>query len=213
MSTKTGRDGALARWKRACQRGYTAIEVLVSLSIVIVGAAGVISMQRATIQGDVDARRMDMANAIARQWTERLRTDAMLWTLPAAINPNSNFSQAALLQNVAIPANAQWFIPDQRLPAPTNWSPGMDALGSDVPLTDLGDDKNRYALFCTHVRLTWLIQDQLMRADVRVFWPRGLSVAPEDHFCSNTPNTAIETMTDSYHFVYATTAIRRNAIQ
>ena len=61
----------------------------------------------------------------------------------------------------------------------------LDALGADVDLADLADDKNRYALFCTHVRLTWLIDNQMMRADVRVFWPRGVTTAPDPKFCDD----------------------------
>ena len=194
------------------KRGYTAVEVLVSLSIVLIGAAGVISMQRGAIQGNVDARRMDMASAIARQWVERLRADSMLWTLPASRNPASNFGNALLLQKADIAAQAQWFRPDQRLGGAPYWSPGMDALGADVAAGDLGDDKNRYALFCTNVRLTWLVQDSMIRADVRVFWPRGVAAAPDPHFCGQDPAATIETQTDAYHFVYATTAIRRNAL-
>lgn len=194
------------------RRGYTAVEVLVSISIVLIGAAGVITMQRATIQGNIDARRMDMANAIARQWVERLRTNATLWTLPAARNANDNMSNSVLLANVAAPADATWFRPDQLLGSAPYWSPGMDMLGADVATADLSDDKNRYALFCTNVRLTWLIQGSLMRADVRVFWPRGVTTAADAHYCGQAPDTDIETKTDRYHFVYATTAIRRNAL-
>jgi prepilin-type N-terminal cleavage/methylation domain-containing protein len=192
--------------KRA--RGYTAVEVLVSLSIVLIGAAGVISMQRATIQGNVDARRMDMATAIARQWVERLRADSMLWTLPAARNANSNFDNALLLQNV----DGLWHVPDERL-ASSGWSPGLDSLGADVAAGDLADDLNRYALFCTNVRRTWLIQNQMMRVDVRVFWPRGVSAAPDKQFCTQGDYSGMEAKTDAYHFVYAMTAIRRNAMQ
>ncbi len=196
------------RSRTSSQRGYTAIEVLISLAIVLIGAAGVISMQRATIQGNVDARRMDMANAIARQWVERLRADSTVWTLPAARNGTSNFTNSLLLQSVATGA---WVLPDQRL-ATESWSPGIDSLGADVATGDLADDQNRYALFCTNVRLTWLIQNQLLRADVRVFWPRGVSTAPAKQYCSAV-DAAIETKTDAYHFVYAMTAIRQNALQ
>lgn len=198
------------RFTRTRSRGYTAVEVLVSLAIVAIGGAGVISMQRATMQGNVDARRMDMANAIARQWVERLRTDSMLWTLPAARNATSNFSNSLLLQQV----DGAWHRPVERLGASPYWSPGLDALGADVELTDLADDKNRYALFCTHVRLTWLIDSQMMRADVRVFWPRGVTSAPDPKFCDDPALAAtVEGKRDAYHFVYAMTAIRRNALQ
>lgn len=212
MSLKKPSASSSPARSKTKRRGYTATEVLVSLSIVLIGGAGVISMQRATIQGNIDARRMDMANAIARQWVERLRADSMLWTTPAARNPNSNFTNATLLQRVTL-NDGLWYQPDQRLAAAPFWSPGLDALGADVATGDLADDKNRYALFCTNVRLTWLITDQMMRADVRVYWPRGVGAAPDEHFCGQAPPADLETQTSKYHFVYAVTALRRNALQ
>jgi type IV pilus assembly protein PilV len=64
-------------------RAYTAVEVLVSLAVLAVGAAGVIAMQRTAIRGDVDVRKLDVANEVARTATERLRLEADRWTASA----------------------------------------------------------------------------------------------------------------------------------
>jgi hypothetical protein len=64
------------------------------------------------------------------------------------------------------------------------------------------------AVFCTQLKGDWLQQDQLMRITVRVYWLRQLLAAPAGTFCINdAPNAA--NATQVYHFVYATTAVRR----
>ena len=55
-----------ARMTRRRSRGYTAIEVLVALTLFAVGTASVLSLQRAAIVGASDARRTDVATAVAK---------------------------------------------------------------------------------------------------------------------------------------------------
>jgi len=185
---------------RARALGYTAVEVLVALTLFAIGAAGVISMQRGAVLGNVDARRLDAANAIARTWTERLRRDAALWTLPNASNPEkNNRAKALLIANVALPADGAWTRPVARY-ASEGMSPGFDILGGDV------DPASAY--FCAQVKLTWLVVEQMIRAEVRVFWPRGLDVGADTNYCGR--DLDVTNLTDRYHFVYAVTSLRRN---
>jgi type IV pilus assembly protein PilV len=195
-------------------RGYTAIEVLLSLTILAIGASGVISMQRGAIQGNVDARRLDMASAITRQWTERLRRDAMAWTLPNAANPlTNNIANAKLLTSSRI-NDGKWHRPDQLLGS-TGESPAFDLLGRDVPQAQMTGVDSR-VLFCTNVRLTWLVTNELLRAEVRVFWPRNLSAKADADYCVDDPpitnDPPAATDIEKYHFVYTVTSIRRNPI-
>ncbi len=190
-------------------RGYTAIEVMLSLAILAIGAAGVISMQRGAIQGNVDARRLDMANSIAREWVERLRRDSMMWTLPNQANlANNNIGQAALLANI----DGAWHLPNQRIGetataapnVPLN-SPGFDILGFDQ--ATLGTT-NTNVMFCVNTRMTVLVPGSLIRAEVKVFYPRGLDVTPAAGFCAAEPPLADDT--SLYHYVYAVSAVRKN---
>lgn len=191
-------------------RAYTSIEVMLSMAILAIGAAGVVSMQRGAIQGNVDARRLDMANSIAREWVERLRRDSMMWTLPNQANlSTNNMNKAVLLANLD---DGKWHLPNQRIGdlavdgvTPLN-SPGFDTLGVDQ--ADLSAT-NTNVMFCVGIRLTTLVPQTLIRAEVRVFYPRGLDVTPAAGFCSveppvDAPNTTL------YHYVYAVTAIRKN---
>ena len=85
--------------RRSRARGYTAIEVLVAMTLFAVGTASVLSLQRASIVGSSDARRNDVATAVGSEWIERLRQDSLAWTLPSAADPGgpSNIATATKL--------------------------------------------------------------------------------------------------------------------
>jgi prepilin-type N-terminal cleavage/methylation domain-containing protein len=192
----------LAHKKRA--RGYTAVEVLMAMAVLAVGGAGVIAMQRAAVQGNDDARKMDMANTIGREWLERLRRDAMLWTLPnAADRSTNNMANAKFLDGHV---TGEWFFPSDH--QALGLSPGFDILGRDLAANDLKD-----AQFCVNVRLSWLVTSQLIRAEVRVFWPRGLGVAPPASYCSANNVAATTGATTTYHFVHMVSALRKNSTE
>jgi type II secretory pathway pseudopilin PulG len=192
--------------------GYTAVEIMLSIAVLGIGAAGVMSMQRASIQGNNDARMLDLGTSIARQWVERLRRDGMTWTQPregsTSTDANWDKPNTAFIWQIG-KAPGGWIYPK-----PQSWtqgasvtvnSPAADILGRDVPLAGA---KYSGAVFCTQLRGDWLKQDQLLRAEVRVYWLRQLYAAPSGTFCVNdTPDAANGTQV--YHFVYAATAVRR----
>jgi type IV pilus assembly protein PilV len=218
-----------SRSRRSLARapGYTAVEVLMAMTVMAIGASAVISMQRATMQGDMDARMTDVANSIARTWVERLQKDAMQWTLPSSANPaGNNFSNAKLLANHAGSSGTPaWFLPtDYMGGTPEAWSPGFDILGRDLVQANL---KN--ATFCANVRLSWLVpqalpgEPGLLRADVRVLWPRGLYNSPVGGsaagFCvdavatQDNPDVFTLGQQPQFHAIYLTTTIKENAPQ
>ncbi len=196
------------RTTRTSQRGYTAIEVMMATTLMLIGAVGVMAMQRAAVQGNADAREMDVASSIARAWLERLERDSTLWTpSPVSITPPANITSAVLVhENMT----GQWFVPKARFAAAGAQndveSPGFDILGQDLDsLTAAG------LRYCVNLRLTPLTTDQtLIRAEARVFWPRNLTVAPDQDYCNQAPPATLDTDTQKYHFVYAVTAVRQN---
>ena len=195
---------------------------------IAIGATGVIAMQKAAVQGDHDARQLDMANAIAREWMERLRRDTMLWT-PADVPgqlPPPNLANAALVQLAGGGGQVfPWYLPLTRI-APNGsqadvQSPGFDILGRDLPIANLtmaqqgggGNDWTTGLMFCTNVRITPLTPNQeLLRAEVRVFWPRQMYTAMNPGDCTQNPPASWDLLppTDQYHFLYLTSAIRQN---
>jgi prepilin-type N-terminal cleavage/methylation domain-containing protein len=210
-------------YRSRAMRGYTAIEVLMAITVMAIGAAGVMSMVKATVLGNLDARKTDIANAIARTWVERLRRDAMMWTSPGPTNGTGSNIATAKIINAGVGTIGNWFLPNQYLPPAANnapISPGFDILGRDLLTADITPNlavtpQIPGAFFCAHVRLTWLTANELLRADVRVIWPRAVSnndtskALPADGVCgavatSNTPNPLI------YHALYVTTSLRGN---
>jgi type II secretory pathway pseudopilin PulG len=200
--------------KRRSLRAYTAVEVMLSIVVLGIGAAGVMSMQQASIQGNADAHMLDMANSIARGWVERLRRDSMTWTMPDGTQSQNWGTNTVLIAQIGAAANqGKWIWP--QIPAGGTADPGygrmFDMLGRD--LTYPAPAGQAAPAFCTNIRGDWLVQDQLLRAEVRVYWPRQLFAAPSNVFCSGleTPD-ALGTGggTQVYHFVYAATAVTRN---
>ena len=207
-----------ARW--STRRGYTAVEVLMAMTVMAIGAAAVMSMQKAAVQGNLDARKTDVANSIARMWVERLQRDAMQWTLPSSANPvGNNFSNATLIQPFV---GKGWFLPPITN-APDLISPGFDILGRDLDAANI-----QSAQFCANVRLTWLVPQSLpgepglLRADVRVLWPRALFNSPlgaGGGFCvaavanQVNPDSYTQGQQPQYHAIYVTTTIRENSPQ
>ena len=194
---------------RRSKRGYTAVEVLISMTLFAVGAAGVIAMQRVSIQGNADARRADVATGIANTWIARLRRDSMTWTQPNAFNPTSNHSSNTVWLGVVLgpsppplAQNTGWLLPAIPAGGPIGGTSSFDIFGREVPIATPVQH-----LFCVNYRLDWLQLDTTMRAEVRVFWPR----LEESASPTCLPATAAAGGQPVFHFVYATTTLRRNA--
>ena len=193
---------------RRQNRGYTVVEVMMAMTLLLIGSVGVMAMQQAAVQGNADARELDVASSIARAWLERAQRDATLWTpSTVAVVPPSNLASALIVnENLT----GQWFVPKARLAATGAQndieSAGFDILGQDVDsLTSSG------LRYCVNLRITPLTTDQtLLRVEARVFWPRNLTVAPDPNFCNQAPSATLDSDTQKYHFVYAVGAVRQN---
>jgi prepilin-type N-terminal cleavage/methylation domain-containing protein len=213
---------------RAGTRGYTVIEILMAMTVMAIGGAAVMTMQKTSVAANLDARKADVGNAIARTWVERLQRDAMQWTLPSPLAPTTNnIAKAAIIAQINS-TGGNWFLPNQELgtsPSGTEtMSPAFDILGRDLPGDQMGS-----AVFCVNVRLKWLtngnLPSDLIRADVRVIWPMGITNSLPS-FCSaavaaatpdpnDNPGILRETGADgnqlAFHALYVTTVIRENA--
>lgn len=194
----------------AGRRGYSAIEVMVAISLLAIASTGIFALQKVTITGNGRAKNLATASQIARTWIERLRSDAASWNYPAASHPNVVCSGAVTpgcisgttwLRNVSTPN--LWFKPATVV---GRGGAAFDALGNDV--TDSGAP----VAFCTHARLNWLYPDDLVRAEIRVFWlkeggegPLGGTLCAEA--APNTLGTAASLPLARYHFAYFTTSV------
>jgi prepilin-type N-terminal cleavage/methylation domain-containing protein len=210
--------------RRTTARGYTAIEVLMAMSVFAIGAAAIIGMMRASIQGNLDARRLDQANSLAREWMERLRRDAMKWTTATNLNQTTFIN---LYKDTG-----KWEMPTTVCPAsstpppPDGLCPAFDTFGRD-----LATDHYQDAAFCVHIRIDTAAMDftntnpTVLRTMVRVVWPRGLTVPPfvsgSNRFCSTAaltdstagPDPAVNANAlQIYHYVQAVSLLSNTPI-
>jgi len=191
MSSRSAPAPYPARPRRRARpqvRAYTVIEVLMAMTVLAIGGAGVITMQKTSVSGNVEARKADIANSIGRMWIERLRQDAMGWTTPTATNSASNIGNTTYLNgNVGTGPAPAWFVPA------TTVSPGDGTATMSAGFDSTAD---------------------MMRADVRVLWPVGINVTPPAGFCVTAatidPNLSTTSTSLIFHELYLTTNLVKN---
>jgi prepilin-type N-terminal cleavage/methylation domain-containing protein len=194
-------SGVTRRRRRANQRGYTLVELMMALALFAVAVLGIIAMQKITVTSNAHAKNVAMAERIAQAWAGQLEMEATTWrtTFGSGWLNDSNLWQR--------PA----YIEDRE------FGGAFDALGNP-----LKDDELSKAAFCTHVRMAWLYPNTMavggngmLRAEIRVFWLRD-NEKPLDStsLCSATQTVAqakdIGLATDRYRFVYQTIGIRQH---
>ncbi len=193
------------------QRGYTVVELMMAMAVMAVSVTGVMAMQKVTAVANANARDVAVATRIAQAWMEQLHADARLWNTPSENDATSDISQTVWLDLDWTNSN------DFMLPtwdAQRRFGPAFDALGR--PVDPSGVNAND-TVFCTHLRLRRLTPVSstrgLIRATVRVYWPRG--EVPTD-FCSSGENTSATSGVgdpnrgDEFHYIYQTTIIRQH---
>lgn len=205
--------------------GYTAVEIMMALTVMTIGAAAVMSLQKTSVTGNFDARETDLAASIARTWVDRLHRDAMNWTQPNNTFPTqSNFNAAKLLST---PAYGTWALPKYAMTGgtPETMSYAFDMLGRDIPASNATSSTANPVVFCVNYRLQWLVapnlapapggpavEPGLIRADVRVLWPRAIWSRPGGDWCSTVAplaNPEQDPTNVTYHSIYLTTTIRQ----
>lgn len=210
MSAASRLTGPVRRARlRTKRRGYTVVEIMAAMTLFAIGAAGVIGMQRVTIQGGVDARNFDMATNIAREWQHRLQRDSLKWTTPDSTTTASNLDNTLWLKSTNI--DDAWHVPAAG-PDLFGYGSAFDLLGHDVASTSVD------RIFCVQYRLGWVAPQSgangvnltaIIRAEIRVFWAR---IEQSTAVCSDT--TVFDTANrNKYHFVNVTTAIRGNPLR
>ncbi len=79
--------------RRGGEGGFTVLEVLVAMTVLILGLAGVLAVQTAAVKGNQNSRRLDRAKLFAEQTMESLRgksvpqIEAMSGSLPDVVTP------------------------------------------------------------------------------------------------------------------------------
>ena len=196
---------------RTRTRGYTAVELLMSIAVLAIGISGIIAMQKITVATNSQSKNLTIATQVAQAWQAQLALDAVLWNYPAGPVATSDLDQTEWLKFVG----SGWIRPP--FPADVTrrqFGPAFDGLGNPVALPgDLAQ-----AHFCTHIRLSWLRNlsdgNDLIRTEVRVFWLREGMGGPINAglLCDDVPPENIGNAGERYHFVYLTSAVKQNAL-
>lgn len=195
-------------------RGYTFVELMMAIAVMVIGLGGVIAMQQVTVSSNTNAKNVAMATHLAQAWLDELTAESGQW------NSQDDFGDTVWLRTVGADAGqpAQWMLP--AYDAARSFGPAFDALGNPLPQGRWAAD----AQYCTHLRLTWLNPQQrantrgtgLIRAEVRVFWrrygARGLTGAVPEHACDVVPANFDQPETRRwFHVVHLATALRQHS--
>lgn len=186
--------------------GYTLVEVLASMAVLGTGLLGIIALQGAAVTANQRAQELTTATNVARRWQERLRRDAMQWTNPSQENATTNIGNTWYLRPLATATQTNWTLPTQ----PGGVVAALESTASDYWGNDV-DVTSANTFFCTHLRLTQLIPNELVRAEVRVWWYRHGGVRPSEYGgCGAAALNTMGSDTSNVHWVHLTQVIARH---
>ena len=154
--------------RQVAKRGYTIVELVMSLAVLAIGASGVIAMQKVAISSNRHAKEMAIATRIAEGWADQLALDGAIWTTIAG---NSTIASTTWL-NLANPSQTvEWFGPAYD-PA-RNYGAAFNALGDPIDPAQRPD----LIRYCAQLRFAYLhtstaptVGHGVIRAQIRVFW-------------------------------------------
>ncbi len=193
-------------------RGYTVVELMMSLAVFAAGVVGIIAMERAVVSSNQLARNVTVADAIAQSWLSQLSADSTRWTAQWSVTQTTWLSTIAGNDGV-------WQLPTYN--STLGFGPQFDGFGA--PATANGQ-------FCAQIRLTWLYGDKsptqttgvagngVIRTEVRVFWPREQPTADViSRFNTDCTNGSASTVAGvvngfsdgTYHVVVQAAAVRQ----
>jgi len=161
-------------------RGYTLIEVLIVIAITTMGFLALMNLQIGAMHTAAGSRDMQDAINLAEHVAQSMRMEAMEWT-PTSSSP-SNTAKFKFLNKVPLSltkgADSGWLVAfpptggqsDRRVGPVGNDNQAATGYDRGI-LGEISPDVN--ANYCVHYKLTWLIPNLLVRADIRVLWPRN----------------------------------------
>ncbi|HEY2408075.1 MAG TPA: prepilin-type N-terminal cleavage/methylation domain-containing protein [Polyangiaceae bacterium] len=196
--------------RRGGTRGYTAVELMMSIAIFGIGLTGIAAMQKVVAVSNMHAKNLSIATHIAESWLDVLNADAAQWNSPSpTVATQDRTTDTEWLKSVVTnPGSGGWVLPNPAYSTHFQFGSYFDALGNPQQLAT-------GAAFCTNIRLSWLYQETqgngLIRAEVRVYWLRDgqSSVTANTNPCLETPDN-VTAGASHYHFVQKVTALKEN---
>lgn len=160
--------------------GYTMVEVMVAMGIIIVGFIGLLSLQVKTLRGATSSLTLTQAMNLAEHTMSSFEVEALSWT-------------STTVNTAALPRlSANGFLNAPSAGDTTGWLKvfpegsgdlRVGPMGEGIALADVDLDAgiltemgtNLHRKFCVHYRLTWVDPNESFRAEVRVAWARDES--------------------------------------
>lgn len=142
--------------------GFTLLEVMMGVLVMMIGVMGVMAIQRAVIHANYESRGGAIATTNSARWSAILRRSALTWTDPN----DSSASSVPYLKHVG----EDWFIPAENPGEGETEPAGLDWYGREA--SDFAVMR-----YCTLIRVRSVTDGLSMRADVITFWPRQASSA------------------------------------
>jgi prepilin-type N-terminal cleavage/methylation domain-containing protein len=181
------------------RQGFTLIEVLMALAVLGVGIIGLYSMGAVTVRGNTMAGDMTAASNIAESWLSRLRREALMWREGIPLDPIYQQMPMPLLRRLPLPARG----------ASTGWFEANN--GQRILKIGWTQRQGEWGKFCVHIRLTWIVPRELVRAEARVLWfkeevPDKASIYPQ---CGRGNETQMARDISRIHTIILSTTLRR----
>jgi hypothetical protein len=185
-------------------RGYTAVEILMSMSVLAVGVIGIFSMEKVTIGSNVHAKNLSIATHIAQSWLGVLEAESSVWDGTGNGLANTTWLKTA-------PPSPAWFRPD--FVGGSSFGPDFDELGN--PVAQNGS-------YCVDLRISPFNGTDsekegtaMRRVEVRVYWLRDSvvltpSLTVPAFPCQMAPAlVSLQDQSRLFHFVYLSGAVRQ----
>jgi hypothetical protein len=144
------------------------MEMVAAVTVSLVGFIGMLDLQTASIQSLTDSRAMFQAMQLSEHFGETLRVEAIEWTNGSTQSTyQTKFQYLKYAPSPAVTnATSNWLVATPSgFVGPLANSTYDTGIQSEFPA-------GRDTKFCIHYRWTWLIANDLIRADVRIMWPR-----------------------------------------
>ncbi len=162
---------------RRGERGFSLMELMMVIVITTIGFMALINMQVGTLHAVNESRSMMEAVNLGEHFIETLKSEAIAW--------NDDASATILQGGLAAQFPHLRYVGQATVNGGSGWIEGYRSTAQDRRVGPMGNadatwdagiateippGQNRR--YCLHYRLTWLVPDYLVRADVRVLWLR-----------------------------------------
>jgi prepilin-type N-terminal cleavage/methylation domain-containing protein len=205
-----GLSASASKDSRRFTQGFTLVEVMIVIAVTMIGFLAMSHLQAAVLRATENSWNAAGAVELAHHVQQTIRMEALAWTNDSLESDGGVLqTRFKYLKNVGAPGagmDMEWtdalFYPSSAEFAMVNqlgYQPDYDAgVLAVIP----GDRNQRY---CVRYRLTWLVPNFLIRADVRVLWVREQGKAADYDACPAIMEAHPE---DVFSIAFPTTVMR-----